>query len=159
MGVEPSPAHEIPDRRFLAVSHFLGHVHQQTTVAFINTAKQPAEASQSPSIFPTASPGDIVGRLPLGKVRQHRRFFAVVEELVERDFHSPRQLFQRFDRRNGVTVLDARNVTAEEPGALLDVTLGEFLCFTEQTDAFSNYHVRYCHMIIYLPQQANLRGS
>jgi hypothetical protein len=130
MGVEPSPAHEIPDRRFLAVSHFLGHVHQQTTVAFINTAKQPAEASQSPSIFPTASPRDIVGRLPLGKVRQHRRFFAVVEELV-----------------------------AEEPGALLDVTLGEFLCFTEQTDAFSNYHVRYCHMIIYLPQQANLRES
>jgi hypothetical protein len=37
--------------------------------------------------------------------------------------------------------------------------LGKFLCFTEQTDAFSNYHVRYCHMIIYLPQQANFEGS
>jgi len=33
--------------------------------------------------------------------------------------------------------------------------LGELLCFTEQTDAFSNYHVRYCHMISYLSQQAN----
>jgi hypothetical protein len=37
--------------------------------------------------------------------------------------------------------------------------LGKFLCFTEQTDAFSNYHVRYCHMISYPPQQPNFAGA
>jgi hypothetical protein len=155
VGIEPGAAEEIPDSGFLAVSHFLGHVHQQAAIAFVDTTKQATKASEGPGVFSTASPRDIVCRLPLGKIRQHGRFFAVVEELVERDFHSPRQLFQSFDRRNGVTVFDARNVTAEEPSALLDVALGELLCFTEQTDAFSNYHVRYCHMISYRSQQAN----
>jgi hypothetical protein len=37
--------------------------------------------------------------------------------------------------------------------------LGKFLCFTEQTDAFTDYHVRYCHMISYPPQQPNFEGA
>jgi len=45
----------------------------------------------------------------------------VVEELVERDFHCSRQLFERLDSRHGVPVFHSRKVAAEQPRAVLDV--------------------------------------
>jgi hypothetical protein len=40
------------------------------------------------------------------------------------------QLFESFDGWDSVTVLDARNVTAEEPRAPLDVGLGHIFLFS-----------------------------
>ncbi len=45
----------------------------------------------------------------------------MVEELVERDFHCSRQLFERLDSRHGVPVFHSRKVAAEQPRAVLDV--------------------------------------
>ena len=124
----------------LAFDHFLSHEKQQPAVAFFNATHQPPETAQQARLFPRTSPSDVIGTLPFRKIGQHGRFFAVVEKLVERNFHRPRQLFKRLDRRNGVAVFDARDVTAEKASALFDIALGKFFCFTKQTDAISNYH-------------------
>jgi hypothetical protein len=58
-----------------------------------------------------------------------RWFFAVVEELIERHFESASQFFQCFDGGDSMAIFDTGNITAEEPGSLLDVALGEFLFF------------------------------
>ena len=129
-----------PKRASLAFYHLLSHEKQQPAVAFVDTTHQPAEAAQQSRLFPRTSPSDVIGTLPLRKVRQHRWFLAVIEKLVERNFHRPRQFFKRLDRRNGVAVFDSRDVTAEKASALFDVALGKFFCFTKQTDAISNYH-------------------
>jgi hypothetical protein len=107
----------------LAIGHFLGHVKQQTAVSFFNLAEKPAETAEVTGILAGAAPGDVVRALPLGKIRQHGRFFAVVEELIEGHFHCPGQLLESLDRWYGVAVFDARNVAPEQPGALFDVTL------------------------------------
>src|SRR5580704_6240804 len=129
-----------PGGTYLAFHHLLGHEKQQPAVAFFDATHQPAEPAQQARLFSRASPRDIIGRLPLRKIRQHRRLFAIIEKLVERNFHRPCQLFQCLDRRNGMPVFDARDVTTEQPSALFDVALRKFFCFTKQTDTVANYH-------------------
>src|SRR5215470_2281646 len=67
----------------LPVRDFLGHVENQFAILFIGLAQQAAKLVEVTCLFAGASPGDIVGRFPLGQVRQLRRLFAVVEELVK----------------------------------------------------------------------------
>ena len=114
----------------LAVRHLLGHVDKQPAVAFIATTHQPAQAAQQSRIFTLAAPCDLVSGFTLRKIGQLGRFFAVVEQLVERNFHRSRQFFERLDGRYGMAIFHARNVTTKKSGALLDVTLGKFFCFT-----------------------------
>jgi len=127
-------------RRELAVGHFLGHVEQEPTVAIFNAAKELAEAAQITRFFPRAAPRDVIRAFPLGKVRQFGRLFAIVKKLVEGDFHCPRQLFESLDRRDGMAVLDSRDITAKKPSALFNVALGKIFRFTKQSDTLSNYH-------------------
>ncbi len=124
--------------------HLLSHVHQKPPIRLVNTAEQTTETAQCARILARTAPGDVIGAPPLGKIGKLGWLLAVVEKLVERDFHSPRQLLESLDRRNGVPVLDARDVTTKKPGALLDVTLRQFFCFTQQANAISNYHGGYC---------------
>ena len=90
---------------------------------------KPAKTAQIARFFPGAPQAISSALLRFGRLGKLGRLFAVVEELVERDFHGPRQLFERLDRRNGVAVLHARDVAAEQSGALFDVALGKFFCF------------------------------
>lgn len=57
--------------------------------------------------------------------------FAVVKELVERDFQGAGQFFKGLDAWDGVAVLDARDVAAFEAGAHLDVTLGKIFLLAD----------------------------
>jgi hypothetical protein len=115
----------------LAVGHFLSHVEQQSPVALFDAAQEPAETAQITRVFPCATPGDIIRALPLWQIGELGWFFAVVEHLVERHFHGARELLKSLDRRNGMAVFDAGNVATKQAGALFDVALGKFLCFTE----------------------------
>ena len=115
----------------LARNHLLGHVKKQATVAFLYASQQPAKTTQVTRFFSGGAPRDVIPALPLGKVRQFGWFFAVIEELVERHFHRSRQFFQGLDGRNGMPVLDARDVAAQQTRALFDVALGKLLGFTQ----------------------------
>jgi hypothetical protein len=108
----------------------LSHIEKETAVTFFDAAHEPAKTAQVTGFLAVAAPRDIVGAFALRKIGQFGRLLAIVEKLVERHFHGPRQLFESFDRRNGMTVFDARDVAAKQPRALFDVALGQFFRFT-----------------------------
>jgi hypothetical protein len=126
--------------QLLAIRHLLSHVEQQPAVAFFNATEESAETAQIPSIFPSVAPGDVVRALPFRQVRKFGRFFTVIEQLVKRHFHGAGQLFERLDSRNGVTVLDARDIAPKQACALFNVALGKLLGFTQKANAISNNH-------------------
>ncbi len=90
------------------------------------------------SLFLGAAEGDFSCRLSLGKMRQPRRLFSLVEQLVEGNLKRMGQLLQGFDRRNRVAVLDSGNISTQQAGALFDVTLRDFLDFTDGAQAVAN---------------------
>ena len=55
----------------------------------------------------------------------------MVKELVHGNFESAVHFLQRFDARDGVSLLDARDVATQEARALLDVTLREVFLFAD----------------------------
>jgi len=124
----------------LPIGHFLGHIQEQFAIFLISFTQQAAELVEIARLFSGTAPGDIVGRLALGEVRKLRRLFAVVEELIKWAFESTRQLFQRFDGRDRVAILDAGNITTEEAGALLNITLGEFLFLAQSAKTITDNH-------------------
>src|SRR5208282_3468093 len=83
----------------------------------------------------------VLSGLALRKVGKFGRFFSIVKQLIERNFHSSRQLFKRFDRWNRMAVLNTRNVATEQASALLDVPLREFLFLAQGSQSISYYHV------------------
>ncbi len=127
----PQPVLDVIASQRLAVGHFLGHVEQEPAVRFFHFAEQPAKTTQIARIFPRAAPSDVIRALSLRQIGKLGRLFAIVEHLVERHFHGASQLFQGLDGGNGMTVLDTRDVTAKQAGALFNVALGKFLCFAE----------------------------
>ncbi len=124
----------------LAVGHFLGHVKNELPIAILYFAQQAAKLVEKACIFADATPGDVVRRFTLGKIRQLRRFLTVIKELIEWALESASQLFKRFDGRDSMTILYAGNITTKQAGAFLDVALGEFLFFAECAKAVTNNH-------------------
>src|SRR5260221_11302276 len=60
----------------------------------------------------------LVGGHARWKGRDFRRGFPVVEKLVHGNFKGAGHFLQRFDARDGVAVLDARDVAAFEAGEI-----------------------------------------
>jgi hypothetical protein len=60
--------------------------------------------------------------------------------LIKWAFESARQLFQRLDGRDRVAILDTGNITTEEAGALLDITLGKFLFLAQSAKTITDNH-------------------
>src|SRR5260370_28740110 len=94
----------------LAVGHFLGHVENELAIPFFHFAQQAAKLVKKACIFSDATPGDVVRRFPFGEIRQLRRFLTVIKELIEWALESASQLFQRFDGRDSMTILNTGNV-------------------------------------------------
>jgi len=116
-------------RRDLAgfpLCHFLRHHQQEFSVTFTCPTQQPAEPSKRPCLAPRTAPAAF-----LYFRRRIRGLLSVVEKVIERDIHCTRYLFQRLDCWNTVAVLSARNVTAQESSALLDVSLGHLFLFAQ----------------------------
>jgi len=124
----------------LAVGHFLGHVENELAIPFFHFAQQAAKLVEKACIFSDAAPHDVVRRLPLGEIRQLRRFLTVIKELIEWALESASEFFQRFDGRYCVAIFDAGNITAKQPRSFFDVALGEFLFFAECAKAVTNNH-------------------
>ncbi len=124
----------------LAVGHLLGHVQDELAISFFHLAQQAAKLVEKACIFADAAPGDVIRRLPLGEIRQLRRFLTVIKELIEWALESASQLFQRLDGRDSMTIFDARNVATKEAGTFLDVALGEFLFFAQCAKTVTNNH-------------------
>jgi hypothetical protein len=66
--------------------------------------------------------------------------FVVGEKLVKWHFEGARDFFQRFDGRNGAAIFQAREVTAKQAGAFLDIALREVLGFAKPSEPFADNH-------------------
>ena len=124
----------------LAVGHLLCHIQNELAIFFVGFAQQSAKLVEEARLFAARAPRDIVRRFSLGQVRQYGRLFAVVEELIEWAFESASHLFQRFDGRNRMAILDSGNVTTKKTRTLFDIALGEFLFLTQCAEAITNNH-------------------
>jgi hypothetical protein len=80
------------------------------------------------------------GGLLFGDAQLFDGNFIVGEELVQRHFQGAREFFERLDGRNGAAIFQAREVTAKQAGAFLDVALREVLGFAKPSEPFADYH-------------------
>src|ERR1700687_6143766 len=110
----PFSSNSLPPR------HFLCHEQHHSQVTFPHAAEQAAELGKEACFFALAAPYNVVSRLALGKIRQLGRLFAIVEELVHRDFEGAYKFPKRLDSRNCVSVFDTRDVTAKQSRSLFD---------------------------------------
>jgi hypothetical protein len=124
----------------LSNGHFLGHVQDQLAIPFLHFAQQAAKLVEKAGVFAHAAPRDVIRRLPLGEIWQNGRLLAVIKELIEWALESACQLFQCFDGRYGMAILDAGNITAKQAGTFFDVALGEFLFFAECAKSVTDNH-------------------
>ncbi len=124
----------------LPIGHFLRHIQQQLAIFLIRLAQQATKLVEVACLFAGAAPRDVVRRPALGEIRQLGRLLAVIEELIEWAFESARQFFQRFNGGDSMAIFNTGNVTTQKSGALLDITLGEFLFFAQSAKTVTDNH-------------------
>jgi len=107
----------------LAPGELLGHEEQEFAVLVVNLAQEAPEARQRARILARTAPHDVVGGAAPRQLRQHRRFLAIVEQLVERHLKGARDFLDRVQRGHRVPVLDARDIAPQQAGALFDIPL------------------------------------
>jgi hypothetical protein len=95
-------------------------------VRLLHAREELAESLEQGSVFlrQGTADGEISGP-------SRRRAGSFVEDPIKGDLESVGPFLESVNRRDGVAVLDARDVEAEEAGALLNVPLGEVLGFPE----------------------------
>src|SRR5580698_6243558 len=71
----------------------------------------------------------------------------LIEQPVHRHFQSTREFIKCLYGRDCVAILHPRDIAAHQTGALLNISLGKILTFTQNAQAFSDYHV-------FLPEMA-----
>ncbi len=118
--------------------NFRGGAQDQPALVAVHAGKLFGEEAQLPRGFFVKAP-DGVGLL-LGDAQLLCRSFVVSEKLVQRDVQSARQFFQGFDGRDRAAIFQAREVTAKQPGAFLDIALREVLGFAQPLQPFADDH-------------------
>jgi hypothetical protein len=117
---------------------FGGGAEDQPALFAIHAGELLGEEAELAGGFLVEAP-DGVGLL-FGDAQLFDGSFIVGEKLVERNVQGAREFFQRFDRRNGAAIFEARKVTAKQAGALLDVALREVLRFAKPPKPFADDH-------------------
>jgi len=77
-------------------------MQKQLPITLAGAAQQRTESSQEPSFLAAGTP-----RRRLADLRRRGHILPFIEQLIKRNFESATNFLQRFDRRDGVTVLDA----------------------------------------------------
>jgi len=125
----------------LAYREFLGHVKQELALRLFDVSHQAAELMENPRILTGTAPGNVVRRPAFGKVRKFGRFFTVVKELIEWNFESACEFFERLNGRYSVAIFNARNVASQQTCAFFDVPLRKLFFLAQSAKTVANNHV------------------
>src|ERR1700694_1475976 len=108
----------------IPLRHALCHSEQKHSLAVIHSRERLGKPAWLWPLISLRAPCrlDALGKQ---KFRFLWRFLAFVEESVQRDFERPCVLLQRLDCRDGVPILDAGCVAANQASAVFDVTFAE----------------------------------
>ena len=110
--------------------HLLDHGNDQLAVTVIQVRRVAADLREEANlIFSELRTG--FGGAVLGGVR---------EELRERNVHGAGDLRQRVERGNGVTVLHAREIAAQQASTFFNVALRHALLQAVVSDCFADIH-------------------
>jgi hypothetical protein len=130
---------QIPWTLLMAVFVDLGSRAQDQPALFaVHAGKLLGEEAQLACGFLVEAPNR--GSLLFGDAQLLDGKFVVGEKLVQRDFQSARQLFQGFDGRDRAAIFQAREVTAKQAGAFLNIALRAVLGFAEPLQPFADHH-------------------
>jgi hypothetical protein len=119
---------------------FLSDGKQNLAVFVPSFAEALSKFMEIQRVLALASPNNVVGGLPLQKIRELRGLFAIVKKLIERDFKCPSELFQGLDSWNRVAVFNAGYVTAKQSCSLFDVSLREILALAQFSQSVADHH-------------------
>src|SRR5215469_15266026 len=115
--------------------HLLDHGEHEFAVAVVESDRVAANLAEE---------ADFV----VGELRQSPRAVAVSrlgKELREGKLHGAGDFRKRIERGNGVSVLDAREITAQQAGALFDVALRHAFLQAVVPDGFADIHSENLH--------------
>ena len=100
----------------------------------------------------------------LGKFAEHflcflvARRFSSREKVCQRNFHGFGNLGECLEGRDGVAILDAREIAADQAGAALDVALGKASLAAIGFDDFADVHLWFLFRHGFLPMKEYLSG-
>jgi hypothetical protein len=117
---------------------FSGSAKDQPALFAVHARELFGEEAELPCSFLVEAPNGL--RLLFGNAQLSHGNFIVGEKLMERNVQRARELFQRFDGRDGAAILQARKVAAKQAGAFLDVALREVLCLAQPLQPFADDH-------------------
>jgi hypothetical protein len=130
---------QIPWTLLMAVFVDLGSRAQDQPALFaVHAGKLLGEEAQLACRFLVEAPNR--GSLLFGNAQFLDGSFIVGEKLVQRDVQSARQFLQRLNRRDRAAIFQAREVTAKQAGAFLNIALREVLGFAEPPQPFADHH-------------------
>jgi hypothetical protein len=107
--------------------------------------EQTAEARQRTGILAARSKAMIV--MPESELCG-RRFFAVIEEHVHRNFQCVGEFFERYNRGHRVAVLATADVAANQASLLFDVALGHPLRFANCLQPIPDNHGKRVYALV-----------
>ncbi len=123
---EPKRVAEIssPIQGGLAAGELLCHVEKQPPVLGVDLAEElPDFGQEAPLLGGGFCHGQFFRRLPFAQLRQRRRFVPFIKEHIEGELQGRSESLQSFQGRYGMAILYPGNVTAEQTGPFLNVTL------------------------------------
>jgi hypothetical protein len=120
------------------VDELRGGAKNEPALFAVHALKMFGEEAQACGFFFAETPESF--GLGFRDVKFSGRLIIFDEELIERNFEGARQFLESFDGRDGAGVFQAREVTAKQAGAGLDIALGEVLGFTELFESFAYDH-------------------
>lgn len=126
----------------LTAGKLLGHVEQELLVLLANAPQKPLDLLEEAQLFFLRRvEGQLFRRSTAAEIRQRRWFVPFVEELVQGKFQRPGKPLEGFEGRNRVSVLNSRDVTAQQASPLFYVALGKVSFRSQFLETFSDDHV------------------
>lgn len=122
----------------VAAGHGFGGFKEQGAAAIVEAGEGFGELAKFAALVAVIAP--FVNVVDVVHGDAFGRSGAVVKEAVKWHFESTGILLEGFDRGDGVSILDAGGVAADQAGALLDVALAEIFGFAEFADSLSDKH-------------------
>jgi hypothetical protein len=128
----------------LSSRHLLRHKQQDAMVFRIRLTEEPAKLLQHPCVLTRGSEQFGIG-FSIRQARRLRRLFAIIKELVHRDFKCAGKFLKRFNSRNCMPGFHTRNIAAKQSRSFLNLTLRKLLFLTQCTQSITYNHCAVLH--------------
>jgi hypothetical protein len=118
----------------------LGEAIEEAAVAGGDFAEEAAEAVEVVGVLSGGTKGHTIIGFGMGRPGGRGKGVTVVEKIMDGNLDGAGEFFEGLNGGNGMAVFDAREIAAEQSGAILDIALGEIALFPKQAEALTYSH-------------------